>query len=209
MRSLMSLIFLSCAACQVAAANPNPPDPGRLASRVARTAGSPYQVAAIDFTFVVVEDGVEKARRQHRWCPAAGRFEVHNRGERTRLNISDPEAQKKKAYAWFINDGYWLFAPSKVLDPGVHRTGVGHQLVLTFDHVGLTPQDWYVLHIDEETGLVDSWSFALQGGRRGLYRWLEYRDVGPLKLSTIRRNNEGREIRFEDLKVHGRCPLNG
>src|SRR4029434_5552416 len=54
-------------------------------------------------------------------------------------------------YAIWVNDSYWLVMPYKLLDPGVTLRDKGpgelpdgrpaHVLELTFDHVGLTPQN--------------------------------------------------------------------
>ena len=72
--------------------------------------------------------------------------------------------EKKKlletAYGRFINDTYWLLAPWKVFDPGVHRDFDGEKtgpdgalcdvIRLSFDNVGLTPKDVYWLWVTRE-----------------------------------------------------------
>ena len=179
--------------------------PDAVAKRVVAVAGTPSQVAAVQFTFVVVEDGVERKRRSHVWCPARGLVQVTAAGLSRRVDLRKPT--DADAYAWFINDSYWLFAPAKLLDHGVQRALVDDHLQLTFQQVGLTSKDRYLLSIDE-TGRVASWSFVLQGGRAGTYAWTDYRDVGPLSLSTRRTRADGaREIRFSDLETFDTCPF--
>ncbi len=70
--------------------------------------------------------------------------------------------------AW-VNDSYWMFMPYKLLDPGVLLRHVGRGeledgrgaelLELTFEHVGLTPQNRYVVFVADDTGLVERWDF--------------------------------------------------
>lgn len=177
-----------------------------LAARVVALAGNPYTVPAIKFTFVVIESGKETARRAHVWCPDSHLVQVDAGAGPVLVDVAHVTDTTRQAHAWFINDGYWLFAPSKLLDGGVRRAMVGGQLQLTFDNVGLTARDRYLLHVDKD-GRIDRWSFTLQGGRAGTYQWLDYRNVGPLNLSTVRRNSVGREIRFEGLSVLSQCPL--
>ena len=57
------------------------------------------------------------------------------------------------AYAAWINDSYWVVMPYKLQDPGVKLTYTredktedgkdAHVLTMTFDSVGLTPQNKY------------------------------------------------------------------
>lgn len=193
-----------------------PDDPDALAELVARRAGDPYAESLLAFTFVVVADGVEKARRSHRWCPQAGKVEVRV-GDRVTvisavdgraLDATTDEAAASEAWSAFVNDGYWLLAPSKVLDPGVRRSRQGQALLLSFDGVGLTPGDRYTLGIDPQTRLVTRWDYVLQSGREGHFAWQDHRRVGGLMLSTLRVSDDGSfQIRFEDVSVGETCPL--
>ena len=88
------------------------------------------------------------------------------------VEVVDEAARKSaldKAYGAFINDSYWMFMPFKLRDPGVHlalldrgRTKAGHDadvLELTFDEVGLTPKNRYLVYVGVESGLVEQWDF--------------------------------------------------
>lgn len=70
--------------------------------------------------------------------------------------------------AW-VNDSYWLLMPYKLEDPGVRLRYLGVRemldgrpadvLELTFDHVGLTPENMYHVYVGRESGLVEQWDF--------------------------------------------------
>jgi len=196
-----------------------------LADTVASYAGNPYQVEQLDFTFVVEVEGEEKVRRTHRWQPMAGALTVEAGesvvsfvGLRDAPDLSawvedheghaadwarfapdaDPEAAAE-AWARFVNDSYWLLAPSKVLDPGVVRTEQDGVLALDFEGVGITPGDHYELTVDS-SGKVTGWTYTLQGGREGAWTFEDYRALGPLNLS-LRRVGETAVIWFDDVSV--------
>lgn len=214
----MSLFLL--AALSIARADVLVPEPAEwepeLARRVAEAAGDPYAEQYLAFTFVVISDGQEKVRRSHRWCPQAGRVQVRTDDTTTTVSAVDGSAldaatgEQAAAEAWgaFINDGYWLLAASKVLDPGVKRSTDGNRLSLSFDGVGLTPGDRYTLTVQEQTGLVTRWDFVLESGREGHFSWEDYQQHGGLMLSTRRVSDQGSfEIRFEGIQVGASCPL--
>lgn len=192
-----------------------PREPPALAQRVQQAAGDPYAEAFLAFTFVVTTDGQEQVRRTHRWCPKAGIVEVETAEGKTRISAVDGSPLEgasleaaDKAWGRFVNDSYWLLAPSKVLDPGVRAEAVGpDRLDLRFDGVGLTPGDRYSLTVDAD-GHVSAWSFVLQSGRTGSFRWEEGRPLGGLYLSALRVSEDGStSIRFQDLQVGPACPL--
>jgi len=203
-------------------------DADALARRVADAAGDPYALKSLEFTFVVTAGEDEKARRSHSWQPQAGTLTVKMGGEPvhfsglghtdpTRL-VAEPASHaadwaavspgtdpKRAAQAWsaFINDSYWLLAPSKVMDGGVNRSiDEEGRLVLSFDGVGLTPGDRYMLTVDPESARVTAWSFVLQGGSEGHFSWTEHTRSGPLTVSTHRATEAGDfVIRFEDVRA--------
>lgn len=96
----------------------------------------------------------------------------------------------------WINDTYWLLVALKVLDPGVRLSideredddakGV-QRLRLAFAKVGLTPQNEYVLHVEDATGKVVQWDFYrdAEASPRS-WRFADYRRIGPLTLSLSR-----------------------
>ncbi len=98
------------------------------------------------------------------------------------------------AYERYINDSYWLLAPLKLFDPGVHRNmapdssdAESKVLRLSFENVGLTPGDRYWLRADS-TGRLMSWSFLLENGGEGYYDWTDYEYIatpaGSLFVAT-------------------------
>lgn len=123
------------------------------------------------------------------------------------------------AYRSFINDTYWLLMPYKWEDPGVHAEYEGRQTLpdgreyevvhLSFDDdVGITT-DRYWGYVDPETGRMAAWRFHLEGQEAPgpIIWWEEWRQVGPIQLSALRRVEEGpATIRFEDLRASTEVP---
>jgi hypothetical protein len=223
---LSLLIFLVCPSAGVSAQGQTTPDD--VARKVANAAGEPYDVQRLSFTFVVEKGQKEVLSRRHIWSPNEGKLEVKSSGETIVLQqidqynltkkadkpaeyadvwrkVSQKRAPKRAAEAWksFINDSYWLLAPSKVTDPGVERRlDDSGRLVLQFEGVGLTPGDTYWLTVDRQTWRVTDWRFELEGGRTGAFEWLDYQKFGPLMLSTRRvSKNDNVTISFEDVVV--------
>lgn len=73
----------------------------------------------------------------------------------------------ERAYAMHINDSYWFIMPFKCRDPGVNLIWRGvmtdasgrrwEQIELTFEGVGLTPENRYELYLDPTTHLIGWW----------------------------------------------------
>ena len=170
----------------------------------------------LSFDFAPQREGKTLANRSHLWDRYTGdyRFETKTPENKNLLILFNINTQKgnsfldgkvlpdstnikeiKKAYAYFINDSYWLFAPLKLEDKGVNVTlkdseiidGKEHDVLhLTFGKVGLTPGDQYWLYIDRDNGQVNRWKFLLEGEKEpGIFNWTNYKDLGGgLKLST-------------------------
>lgn len=99
----------------------------------------------------------------------------------------------------WINDSYWLVMPFKLKDSGVTLKHVGQDttlagsmaevLSLTFESVGVTPQNKYLVYIDPATNLVNQWDFftnADDEAPRFAMPWKGYQTYGALKLSGDR-----------------------
>jgi hypothetical protein len=84
----------------------------------------------------------------------------------------DPDAVRTaldNAYRTWVNDSYWLFAPYKLKDSGVRLTLIGERalpdsrvcdvLRLTFDGVGVTPENAYEMWIARDTHRLEQWSY--------------------------------------------------
>lgn len=91
--------------------------------------------------------------------------------------VTDPDtlaARLQRAKSIWINDSYWLVMPYKLKDTGVTLTYLGegatpdgepaHQLQLTFENVGDTPENRYVVYVDPETWLVIHWDYFRAAG---------------------------------------------
>lgn len=118
-------------------------------------------------------------------------------------------------FAWWTNDSYWVFMPYKLKDSGVRLTYVGERpmqdgrmadvLGLTFENVGLTPQNRYDVCVDKETKLVGEWSFYANAGDsepRFTMPWKDWRRVGTLMLC----NDHGRDEADWRLAVFEELP---
>lgn len=97
------------------------------------------------------------------------------------------------------NDSYWLFLPFKLKDPGVNLKYLGEEnfknvqnvkkLELTFDKVGKTPQNRYVLYVHPQYNKIMHWDYyehtsdtepKLSTG------WNIYKPCGDIQLSASR-----------------------
>ncbi|MDX5481418.1 MAG: outer membrane lipoprotein-sorting protein [Hymenobacteraceae bacterium] len=118
--------------------------------------------------------------------------------------LQNPEERQKlleRAYALWINNSYWLVMPFKLQDPGVNLKYVGEEetmdgataevLEMTFEKVGLTPQNKYKLWVDKEQGLITQWAFfrnSADAEPAFTRRWSNYKDYGGIKLASDRSN---------------------
>ena len=113
------------------------------------------------------KEGKTLVSAEHHWDVAAQTDQVKWKGKDVTVNLADPAADEdgKAAYARWVNDSYWLIAPLKLKDRGVHvaqearKTMDGAEcevLRLSFGQVGLTPNDQYRLYINPATKLVAS-----------------------------------------------------
>lgn len=128
--------------------------------------------------------------------------------------ITDPDSLAKKleyAYAAWINDSYWMFMPYKLKDPGVTLAYKGEGatlegdsadiLQLTFQNVGLTPQNKYHVYVDKKSHLVLQWDYfeyadnekpTIQGP------WKNWKRYGNILLSDDRGNRNMTDIAVFD-----------
>ena len=118
--------------------------------------------------------------------------------------LQDPEEKQKlleRVYARYINNSYWLVMPFKLQDPGVTLKYVGEEttmdgaradvLEMSFDEVGLTPQNKYHVWVDQKEGLVTQWAFFRNYTDKAptfTRRWSGYKDFGKIKLASDRSN---------------------
>jgi hypothetical protein len=158
-------------------------------------------------------------RRLHIWDKWSGdlRFEKDNLIVLMNLNthtgqawvngeeITQPDSLKKKldnTYAYWINDSYWMFMPYKLKDPGVNLKYIGEGttlkgvtadiLQLTFENVGLTPQNKYHVYVDKKSKLVNQFDYfrnASDEKPKIQAPWKNWKQYGNILLSDDRGEN--------------------
>jgi hypothetical protein len=108
-----------------------------------------------------------------------------------------------KAKNWWINDSYWLVMPWKLQDPGVNLTYVKTEkladgktvdiLQLTFNEVGVTPDNKYWLYVDKQDHLIKQWAYYKNFNDlepKFIKPWNNYQKVGTILLSFNRINED-------------------
>lgn len=116
--------------------------------------------------------------------------------------VHKPDSLKKYlnlGYKAWANDSYWLVMPFKFFDPGVTLKYIGeantragspaHVLELTFDSVGVTPQNKYKVYVSKESNLVKQWSYFphFEDKKPAITTpWLNYQQHGDILLSGNR-----------------------
>lgn len=169
------------------------------------------KVKEIRFTFIVEENGKQLANVEHHWNLVDDTDRVKWKGKDVTVNLSAPGSDEdgKAAYARWVNDSYWLLAPLKVLDRGVKLAREGQKeragmmcetLRLSFTHVGLTPDDQYILYIDPQTKLVCAWDYMPKADAIMQGTWEKYEIFGGLNLAT-EHHFAGKVIRFANVGV--------
>ncbi len=169
-------------------------------------------------------------RRLHVWDKWTGnlRFEVKDlvvlmnihtregRVWRAGVEMTEPDSLKKYlrwGYRAWINDSYWLVMPYKLKDTGVSLKYKGEGkmesgrdaniLTLTFEDVGVTPQNKYDVYIDKETMLVEAWAFYRNASdsEPGFRNpWSDWKRHGKIHLSADRGRRKHTDVAvFDEL----------
>jgi hypothetical protein len=140
---------------------------------------------------------------------------IHSMKGKVKMNgkeLSHPDSLTKylqKGKDIWINDSYWLVMPFKLKDSGVTLKYFGEEkteaekmadvLELNFKGVGKTPENKYLVFVDQETKLVSQWSFYRKytdTNSQFTTPWNGYKTFGKIKLSG------GRGIyQLTDIKV--------
>ena len=131
--------------------------------------------------------------------------------------VTHPDSLSKyldQAYRTWINDSYWLVMPYKLKDSGVTLKYIGedttmsgnsaHVLQLTFEEVGVTPQNKYHVWVDKESNLVTQWAFFRENSMEEpnfITPWADYNKYGDIMLSGGRGDR-----RLSDIAVHSKVP---
>lgn len=120
----------------------------------------------------------------------------------------------KEGYEAWINDSYWLVMPYKLKDSGVTLKYKGEKdmedgrkadvLVLTFNSVGVTPDNKYEVAVPRDTNLVEEWSFFgnfNDAEPRFATPWANWEKHGNILLSADRG-----KYKHSDVKVFDELP---
>jgi len=146
--------------------------------------------------------------------PKAGRVQVNG----AEVSPARRDSLLTYGYARFINDSYWLLMPYKWTDAGVHLAYQGKQtddkgrewevVKLSFDDVGLTPQNQYLAFINPQTWLMERWyHFPKEGAEPLKFDWNNWQKFGPIMLATEKPALDGSlTIRFDNVRVATSVP---
>jgi hypothetical protein len=100
----------------------------------------------------------------------------------------------------WINDSYWLVMPFKLKDSGVtlrYLSGsdstadgrAAHRLQMTFQGVGVTPENKYHIWVDQERNLITQWAFfeKFTDEKPGFVNpWSDYKTLNGVLFSSSR-----------------------
>ena len=140
---------------------------------------------------------------------ATGKGRVFEKG----VELTDPEALAKALEggrrAW-INDSYWLVMPYKLKDSGVTLGYAGEGaladgrkadlLQLTFQEVGVTPDNRYLVFVGRDTHLVERWQYfakAADAEPKMDTPWTGWEWYGGIRLAS----NRGEKRLLEGIQV--------
>ena len=114
-------------------------------------------------------------------------------------NADSVKKYVNQGYRRWINDSYWLVMPYKLKDTGVTLKYSGedktqddrpaHKLTLTFQDVGVSPQNKYNIWVDKEHNLVTEWAFyrkASDAESRFRNPWTNWTKHGNILISDGR-----------------------
>lgn len=117
----------------------------------------------------------------------------------------------QKGYEWWVNDSYWLVLPFKLQDSGVTLKYLGDSqtqeeviadvLELTFEKVGVTPQNKYHIYVDKKSRHIVQWDFYTNSSdeeARFQIPWKNYKLYGQLYLSGDRGRMQVSDIAVGD-----------
>ena len=119
----------------------------------------------------------------------------------------------ERGWSSWVNDSYWMFMPYKLLDPGVNLRYVGEDIMaddreanvleMTFEGVGVTPDNRYLVYVARDTGLVEQWSYFSTRDESDpgfTLPWENWTSFGSILLSTGRGRGEDWDIHvYEQL----------
>jgi hypothetical protein len=132
-----------------------------------------------------------------------------------KVELTEADTLKKmlnRAERIWINDSYWLVMPFKLKDTGVTLKYLGEDslsigkfcnvIQLTFQNVGTTPENKYLVYVDRSDNLVKQWAFfekASQDSATSVWPFDNYKRYGKILLSADRSDGKGpKDVRVDD-----------
>jgi hypothetical protein len=122
----------------------------------------------------------------------------------------------QRGYEMWVNDSYWLFMPYKLKDSGVtlrylreDTTLKGERadvISLSFEKVGVTPENVYEVWIDTDSKLVTQWAYYPDSSAlepRFITPWEDYKTYGKILLSGSRGQYQLTDIAVMDSVPEG------
>lgn len=119
---------------------------------------------------------------------------------------------KDFAYKAWINDTYWLIFPFKLMDPGVKLKYVGDCMAdsvtsatcmeMTFEKVGVTPENKYIVYVDTVKNEIIHWDYfekytdTLPAVSNP---WNDYRQYGDVRISGGRGDDTLKQIAVHSI----------
>ena len=167
-------------------------------------------------------------RRLHVWDKTSGDLRVESKDMTILMNVNSKAGHAWKAggeithpdsleqalqfgYQAWINDSYWMFMPYKLKDSGVTLKyfgegqtadgGASDILELTFENIGVTPDNKYLVYVDKQSRLVGQWDYfekASDEKPRVTSPWTNWQRHGKILLSDERGRGKHTEIAVFD-----------
>ena len=147
-------------------------------------------------------------------APADGRVWVAG----VEVTGEDKAPLLQRANGMYINDSYWLIMPFKWADPGVTTRYLGERtdedgtawevVELSFESVGLTPQNMYQAFVNPETGLMERWAHFRTPDADPFYAdWTDWTSFAGVQLAMNKPWADGGRIFFENVTLGGDVPV--
>jgi hypothetical protein len=134
--------------------------------------------------------------------------------------ITEPDKLQRAieyGYEAWANDSYWMFLPFKLKDGGVTLKYLGEDttaegqkayvLSLTFNKVGLTPNNKHHVYIDKESKLLVQWAYYMNAEDpepNFVVPWKNYQKYGNILLADDR--GQGARKKHLGLDVFDELP---
>jgi hypothetical protein len=172
-------------------------------------------------------------KRRHHWDKATGDVRIEADSTLILMNVNSRKGRVwqggtevtnaealddmlEQGYGMWVNDSYWLIMPYKLLDPGVKLRHRGESslpdgraadlITMTFESVGLTPENKYDVWVAKDTGLVEQWAYYEKAGDaepKFTLPWGGWKRFGPILLATERGRDADWEIAVFEERPNG------